>query len=72
MLSSQILNSSLFFLDCNNTHDSWDCYIWAKQGECERNPPFMNKFCKKACGLCGEKEDLKMSKSGIYVILYLN
>ncbi|CAE1305213.1 unnamed protein product [Acanthosepion pharaonis] len=49
--------------NCNNTHDSWDCYIWARQGECERNPTFMNKFCKKACGLCGEKEELKMAKS---------
>lgn len=49
--------------NCVNTHDSWTCYIWAKQGECERNPAFMGESCKKACGLCGEIEDLKMMES---------
>ncbi|XP_059138879.1 zinc metalloproteinase nas-15-like isoform X2 [Physella acuta] len=38
---------------CVNTYDSWACYIWANQGECERNPLYMSTYCTKACGKCG-------------------
>ncbi|BFZ00439.1 hypothetical protein BsWGS_03478 [Bradybaena similaris] len=37
---------------CVNNYDSWACYIWANQGECERNPFYMKQQCAKACG-CG-------------------
>ncbi|XP_062593362.1 peptidase inhibitor 15-A-like [Saccostrea cucullata] len=29
-----------------------DCEFWATSGECKRNPKFMNKKCRKACGIC--------------------
>ena len=29
-----------------------DCEGWAKVGECEKNPEFMNKRCTKSCGRC--------------------
>ncbi|CAG5136844.1 unnamed protein product, partial [Candidula unifasciata] len=38
---------------CVNNYDSWACYIWANQGECERNPLYMKQECAKACGVCG-------------------
>ncbi|CAL1543600.1 unnamed protein product [Lymnaea stagnalis] len=38
---------------CVNNYNSWACYIWANQGECERNPLYMKEHCKKACGVCG-------------------
>ncbi|XP_005104709.2 zinc metalloproteinase nas-15 [Aplysia californica] len=38
---------------CRNIYDSWTCYIWANQGECDRNPFYMNQQCAKACGQCG-------------------
>uniref|UniRef100_A0A0B6ZGJ8 Metalloendopeptidase n=1 Tax=Arion vulgaris TaxID=1028688 RepID=A0A0B6ZGJ8_9EUPU len=39
--------------NCINNYDSWSCYIWANQGECERNPHYMKQECAKACGTCG-------------------
>ncbi|KAK3603705.1 hypothetical protein CHS0354_023311 [Potamilus streckersoni] len=44
---------------CLNIHESWQCYVWAFQGECEKNPRFMHEGCKKACGMCGTKESTK-------------
>jgi hypothetical protein len=38
---------------CINVYDSWPCYIWANQGECERNPLYMKQQCSKACNVCG-------------------
>ncbi|KAH9503506.1 Blastula protease 10 [Bulinus truncatus] len=38
--------------NCVNDYNSWSCYIWANQGECERNPKYMKEYCKKACGVC--------------------
>ncbi|XP_052217899.1 cell death abnormality protein 1-like [Dreissena polymorpha] len=44
--------------ECFNAHESWQCAVWANQGECQRNPRFMLESCKKACRLCGnEKPD---------------
>ncbi|XP_029643131.1 zinc metalloproteinase nas-14 [Octopus sinensis] len=45
--------------NCKNKHRGWPCSIWANQGECERNPAFMEDYCRKSCGLCGEKADVK-------------
>lgn len=28
------------------------CAEWAKQGECQRNPPFMSRECRASCGHC--------------------
>uniref|UniRef100_A0A2C9JFA9 Metalloendopeptidase n=1 Tax=Biomphalaria glabrata TaxID=6526 RepID=A0A2C9JFA9_BIOGL len=37
---------------CANDYNSWKCYVWANQGECERNGAFMTRYCRKACGQC--------------------
>lgn len=36
--------------DCVDGHEQ--CTEWAYFGECEKNPEFMKKSCKKACKLC--------------------
>uniref|UniRef100_A0A0K0DJC5 ShKT domain-containing protein n=1 Tax=Angiostrongylus cantonensis TaxID=6313 RepID=A0A0K0DJC5_ANGCA len=28
------------------------CSIWARSGECERDPSYMNLWCKASCGIC--------------------
>uniref|UniRef100_A0A915A9L5 Tyrosinase copper-binding domain-containing protein n=1 Tax=Parascaris univalens TaxID=6257 RepID=A0A915A9L5_PARUN len=28
------------------------CSLWAAKGECPKNKRFMNKFCKRSCGVC--------------------
>lgn len=28
------------------------CNYWAKNGECAKNPKYMNKYCPKACKVC--------------------
>lgn len=47
---------------CSNNgdiRDNWLCYMWARQGECDRNPGYMSSRCAKACGQCGdERKDL--------------
>jgi len=39
---------------CVNTpgHPEWHCDKWAKEGECDKNKPFMHAQCKRSCGLC--------------------
>ena len=37
---------------CANRDKSGACDHWASLGECEKNPTFMHKSCKRACGLC--------------------
>lgn len=44
---------------CVNLYDSWSCYIWANQGECERNEYYMKQQCAKACGFCDSQEESK-------------
>lgn len=38
--------------DCVDNHES--CDLWASKGECEANPKYMLKQCKKSCFICGE------------------
>ena len=28
------------------------CSVWAKGGECEKNPSYMKSSCRRSCGLC--------------------
>ncbi|KAJ7374574.1 hypothetical protein OS493_004912 [Desmophyllum pertusum] len=28
------------------------CYSWARSGQCQRNPGYMRRYCKRSCGLC--------------------
>jgi len=32
------------------------CTAWAKAGECENNPGFMGRSCKRSCGLCATEQ----------------
>jgi prolyl 4-hydroxylase len=45
---------------CADRHEN--CAYWAKNGECDKNPAYMNNACKLACKKCdpakdGEKSD---------------
>uniref|UniRef100_A0A2C9LK61 Metalloendopeptidase n=1 Tax=Biomphalaria glabrata TaxID=6526 RepID=A0A2C9LK61_BIOGL len=51
---------------CVNDYNSWACYIWANQGECERNPKYMKAYCKKACGECGTGPRSQGKKSRLW------
>ena len=34
------------------TNDNEGCNNWASSGECDKNPNYMEMFCKKACKIC--------------------
>ncbi|KAJ7318904.1 hypothetical protein OS493_037030 [Desmophyllum pertusum] len=38
-----------------------DCPQWAKQGECQKNPCYMNTECMKSCNSCGMCKDCHQS-----------
>ena len=35
---------------CNDK--SRHCNYWARNGECQKNPSYMNENCRKSCNLC--------------------
>lgn len=35
---------------CMDNHQH--CQLWKEDGQCEENPGFMNRWCKKSCGVC--------------------
>lgn len=37
--------------------------LWAKAGECQKKPGFMNIYCKASCGLCQAPYDLKKGET---------
>ena len=37
---------------CNDDHTK--CPEWAKLGECQENPAYMLRNCKKSCNICNE------------------
>uniref|UniRef100_K1PN08 Metalloendopeptidase n=1 Tax=Magallana gigas TaxID=29159 RepID=K1PN08_MAGGI len=39
---------------CRNQDKDWSCSVWAKQGECDRNPRYMKSKCARACGVCSD------------------
>ncbi|KAK6995143.1 protein jagged-1-like isoform X1 [Biomphalaria glabrata] len=43
--------------DCND-NESW-CATWAKNSQCNLNPDYMLKKCKKSCNVCGNKTSCK-------------
>lgn len=51
---------------CYNEHDSWQCNVWAGQGECERNSDFMHRACQKACHRCGKDEDEDATRGRLF------
>jgi hypothetical protein len=30
------------------------CDFWEREGKCSSNAPYMNQYCRKSCGLCGD------------------
>ena len=46
-------NVIILFVEC--TDDEADCSKWAEVGECQKNPTFMLKSCKKSCDQCGNQ-----------------
>ena len=32
------------------------CKQWSQMGECENNPGFMGRSCKRSCGLCSTEQ----------------
>eukprot|EP00105_Crassostrea_gigas_P030469 XP_011452782.1 PREDICTED: zinc metalloproteinase nas-15 [Crassostrea gigas] len=42
------------FQFCRNQDKDWSCSVWAKQGECDRNPRYMKSKCARACGVCSD------------------
>lgn len=43
--------------------------MWAKQGECDRNPRYMKSKCARACGVCS---DAMAANKGYYLNFDLN
>ena len=41
----------IVILECND--EEADCSKWAEVGECQKNPTYMLKSCKKSCKACG-------------------
>ena len=41
----------IVILACND--EEVDCSKWAEVGECQKNPTYMLKSCKKSCKACG-------------------
>lgn len=37
---------------CMDTNEQ--CGSWASNGECTKNPQFMNDSCRRSCGLCSQ------------------
>uniref|UniRef100_K1R8H4 Astacin n=1 Tax=Magallana gigas TaxID=29159 RepID=K1R8H4_MAGGI len=47
---------------CTNVANDWKCNIWAKQGECRRRPSWMNENCARACGVCGNEQNIRQDQ----------
>lgn len=47
-------------LPCEDTSEH--CVTWARSGECEANPSFMENGCKASCGRCGAARDARPGK----------
>jgi len=41
--------SCKIYANTNFADDNPNCLGWAKQGECQKNPDYMLKFCKRHC-----------------------
>nr|XP_022286290.1 zinc metalloproteinase nas-13-like [Crassostrea virginica] len=50
---------------CRNSQNDWKCNIWAKQGECRRRPDWMNANCARACGTCGNEQNIRQSQANV-------
>lgn len=41
--------------ECKDAHER--CQVWADLGECNENAVEMEKWCPKACGVCGDDDE---------------
>lgn len=44
---------------CEDDHEK--CKFWANEGECENNPKYMLRSCKKSCGICTDPVETKVT-----------
>ncbi|KAI1721618.1 common central domain of tyrosinase domain-containing protein [Ditylenchus destructor] len=51
--------------NCFNEHEC--CAIWGVKGECNRNPGYMNAWCKASCGQCRPRYDIRAECSDRHV-----
>lgn len=68
--SCELINSFIFE-GCKNIANNWKCNIWAKQGECRRRPGWMNENCARACGVCGNEQNIRQGKSTDFEEMFL-
>jgi len=47
--------SKIAIAPCEDFHDV--CCFWAASGECDRNPGWMKRTCRKSCGVCNCSPD---------------
>jgi len=47
--------SRISAVPCEDFHDV--CCFWAASGECDRNPGWMKRTCRKSCGVCNCSPD---------------
>ena len=40
-------------LACEDSHEN--CALWARQGECRKNPHYMENSCATSCAICDKK-----------------
>lgn len=50
--SCMINNKLVTIIPLGCTDERKECAAWAKQGECQKNPRYMMKFCRRSCGGC--------------------
>uniref|UniRef100_A0A914HLP2 ShKT domain-containing protein n=1 Tax=Globodera rostochiensis TaxID=31243 RepID=A0A914HLP2_GLORO len=43
-------------ISCFNEHEC--CEVWSRKGECQRNPTYMNAWCKASCRQCRVDYDM--------------
>ncbi|XP_056005587.1 zinc metalloproteinase nas-13-like isoform X1 [Ostrea edulis] len=55
---------------CRNSEDDWKCNVWAKQGECRRRSEWMNTNCARACGSCGNSQNVRQDQENVCENVY--
>ena len=65
-LCAVALPTTVSVADCQDEHET--CAVWAKGGECERNPTFMKATCAHSCQSCPAPIDPKLVELGPEVV----
>uniref|UniRef100_A0A1I7WR93 ShKT domain-containing protein n=1 Tax=Heterorhabditis bacteriophora TaxID=37862 RepID=A0A1I7WR93_HETBA len=56
-------------LNNNCYNDDPCCDAWARQGECQQNSVYMNRYCRRSCRLCMNPSDSR-GGTNITTIIY--